>query len=1004
MGNYYLATNSPFQNAGTTNIDPTLLANLAQKTTYPPITLPVGETISGSLTLLPQVPRDSSGTTVDAGYHYDVLDYTVASMFLLGGTVTVEPGTAVGIRNDPIPGYPGLFTIAGFDLLEGSSFISLGMPAKPITYANASLVQEEPIGLWWTCSFYGDYHPAGYPDIYGNPMNVNALPPPSLNFRFSNFYSTQEGQHVWSGFSLLQGMNGSLTAAINWSMQDCNLHGGVVALGWPDLNYIALFDPSVDPTPSGSVFWENNLFDGVEICLAPTDFGSGVGVDLPLQAYNNLFRWGLLFLEPTTNSAGNWTFHDNLFERMAFEQAASSPLDYDYNAYWPCTTSDLNYWSYETGGTAAAGLTPTTTGDGTTNAVGDITLSAAPAYQTGPFGNYYLPTSSPTYNAGSQPAANAGLYHYTTRLDQTKEGDEASGHMVNIGLHYIAATNSTTAIPKDTDGDGIPDYVEDSNGNGVVDANETDWTTQYTVAGVWDPTNSIYDDIDLSGNGLVGRIKQAFGMGPFETTNPLVITQIGSPQPEIAVFEQAENWDTLTNFADVRLLVDGGSGGEAQYSGPDTNDGNATITWNTTYDAPGAHVVQEQLMYDISYYPGYPPVTVAAGPLVVVQNNNIVQFNSFYSDFTTANGAILYATTTPGSSYSIEITDTNGAHLTTIAGTTSTNIISESWNLVEDDPTNTVFGGSAFNATFTVTPPGAVSPGPQSTAQLYQTSSYTVEGDFTVAYAYSYNQGPGSGLDYCILNDAVDTLMSGDTSDDFAPRHPYPSTFNSPTEEFSKSGWLDSSAQLSALYANLQDKIGSSGNGTRNFYWYGHGSVNCLFDGANVINIPRMYVSGILGNSYNFGQPEFAHPYRFVFLDCCDAGDGLWYSSFGIPTYISYQDAETKPLEARAFLGWSGTVFSLTADTTIIDYGDNTLFMFFYLWGEEVPLKNAVYACQTIGNVNPAYDPYGLVYIDWPLGAPADFLSKSPGPNDSLHSRTRLYGYSSLTRSGIAPQ
>jgi hypothetical protein len=29
--------------------------------------------------------------------------------------------------------------------------------------------------------------------------------------------------------------------------------------------------------------------------------------------------------------------------------------------------------------------------------------------------------------------------------------------------------------PLDSDGDGIPDYIEDSNGNGTVNSGETDW-------------------------------------------------------------------------------------------------------------------------------------------------------------------------------------------------------------------------------------------------------------------------------------------------------------------------------------------------------------------------------------------------------------------------------------------------------------------------------------------------------------------------------------------------
>ena len=44
--------------------------------------------------------------------------------------------------------------------------------------------------------------------------------------------------------------------------------------------------------------------------------------------------------------------------------------------------------------------------------------------------------------------------------------------MVDIGFHYVAVTNN---VPIDTDGDGLPDYLEDRNGNGTVDSGETDW-------------------------------------------------------------------------------------------------------------------------------------------------------------------------------------------------------------------------------------------------------------------------------------------------------------------------------------------------------------------------------------------------------------------------------------------------------------------------------------------------------------------------------------------------
>jgi hypothetical protein len=36
---------------------------------------------------------------------------------------------------------------------------------------------------------------------------------------------------------------------------------------------------------------------------------------------------------------------------------------------------------------------------------------------------------------------------------------------VDIGYHYVAT--DTNGIPLDSNGDGIPDYIEDANGNGL---------------------------------------------------------------------------------------------------------------------------------------------------------------------------------------------------------------------------------------------------------------------------------------------------------------------------------------------------------------------------------------------------------------------------------------------------------------------------------------------------------------------------------------------------------
>jgi hypothetical protein len=57
-GNFYLATSSPYRNAGTTNITPALLTNLWQRTTYPPLVIS-NLTVSTDLTLSPQAQRDT---------------------------------------------------------------------------------------------------------------------------------------------------------------------------------------------------------------------------------------------------------------------------------------------------------------------------------------------------------------------------------------------------------------------------------------------------------------------------------------------------------------------------------------------------------------------------------------------------------------------------------------------------------------------------------------------------------------------------------------------------------------------------------------------------------------------------------------------------------------------------------------------------------------------------------------------------------------------------------
>ncbi len=90
-------------------------------------------------------------------------------------------------------------------------------------------------------------------------------------------------------------------------------------------------------------------------------------------------------------------------------------------------------------------------------------------WQGGPLGSYYQPANSPLLANGSTFATNLGLYHYTVLTNETVEGT----NVVSRGYHYVAL--GANGLPIDTNGDGIPDYLEDANGNGFVDSGELGW-------------------------------------------------------------------------------------------------------------------------------------------------------------------------------------------------------------------------------------------------------------------------------------------------------------------------------------------------------------------------------------------------------------------------------------------------------------------------------------------------------------------------------------------------
>ena len=158
-------------------------------------------------------------------------------------------------------------------------------------------------------------------------------------------------------------------------------------------------------------------------------------------------------------NAGTWTFKDNLFDAVDIS-VQEAVLVHDYNAY---TTNAI---ALTNPAPRAIILTVTNV-----------------AYQPGTLGRFYLPTNLSShwpltnttqtvaaYAGGSTNANLLGLFHFTSTTNNVKE----TNTVVDIGYHYMAT--DANGVPLDYgDGDGVPDYLEDRNGNGSLDSGESNW-------------------------------------------------------------------------------------------------------------------------------------------------------------------------------------------------------------------------------------------------------------------------------------------------------------------------------------------------------------------------------------------------------------------------------------------------------------------------------------------------------------------------------------------------
>jgi hypothetical protein len=384
-GNYYLTSGSGCQSNGTVNIDPALLAGLADKTTCPPIVY-ANAAITTNLVLGPQARRDNIGNP-DLGYHYDPLDYAFGGCTAYSN-VTFTDGTAVGWY------FTGSGFSYGIELTNNVMASFQGIATAPDYWVRLNTVQEADFSA--STGFGGG--------IIGMGTSSATATTVQVDFLISSMLANGEGPHF----------------AFN---------NGTYNYGYLNINAV------------NSEFWGGSLrgwytsYSFTNCLLYRIDEIGSQAANSSLVMQNSTLKGGSLlplYAVVVLSSAFDGTSCD----------VESNSSYCDFNAFLAGDSRLIVHGPH------------------------DVIVTNSYNWQSSWFGNFYLPPGSPLIDAGNTTADQICLYHFTTQTNQVPEGNS----IVDIGYHYVATDQDGN--PLDTNGDGIADYLEDANGNGIFDAGD----------------------------------------------------------------------------------------------------------------------------------------------------------------------------------------------------------------------------------------------------------------------------------------------------------------------------------------------------------------------------------------------------------------------------------------------------------------------------------------------------------------------------------------------------
>jgi len=402
--------------------------------------------------------RNAGTTAIDPDLATDIKSRTTYGPMLLGGDLTLPTTLGPQAQRDvdlPDCGYHfdpldyawtalvlstnlvltngvavAIYGTNGTILLPGAKFISEGHPQRMNRIVRYGAVQDGST-VWGTSGSYMSLF---------NLTNTGATLP-EIRMRFTDvslLADTSTEQYVID--------TANVYALGVFAFTDCHLRGGYINLANHGTN-----------AQTVTMAFTNNFFQRVNFT-----FRQGYSSDTtpaPLYFWNNLVIGSTLTVQGGSQSSPYvaWEARDNFFDAVTL---SASTFANSRNAYTSATTL------------------PGTGGNDHTNIV--------PNYATSTLGTNYYGTSTPLsnlINAGSRNRDAATLFHHTVLVAQTTEGEDAGSAVVDIGFHFIALSSG---LPKDSDGDGIPDFVENRNGTGTYNSgtDPSDWNSYTSPNGL----------------------------------------------------------------------------------------------------------------------------------------------------------------------------------------------------------------------------------------------------------------------------------------------------------------------------------------------------------------------------------------------------------------------------------------------------------------------------------------------------------------------------------------